>query len=438
MRRLSAVAVLGALWLGVTACQPATTGPIAVARVGGKAVFALRSDMSSDGRYVVYVSSASDLVKGFAPNKPTAYRWDRTTDTNVAVSVGRLGEVSSGEPSLNTGPEDVHISDSGRYVVFSHYASNLVAGDVEGAYKDVFVRDMTTGTTTRVSQTADGTGADRPSGGAQISANGRWIVFESGARNLPGSTGDLVSHVYRYDVQTHALARADLTAAGPEPDAGSGSPLVDDAGRVYFRSAASNMVASPARYSSTTTGIYVRDLGAGTTSAPVLDRDGKVRTATLVDVTPDGRYLLLDASPLPFLGVAGTNNPSTGLVLDRTNGSITGVATLTSGSYYHMDTGSISADGRWVAFGGPAGYTTDTLLQPSATQLYYRDRTQGVTRLANLKADGTPGWGIAQPSTPRITNDGRIVLFETTDNGYTPGSLDPQATKVITGPTRRP
>jgi Tol biopolymer transport system component len=435
--RVVAVGAVVGLVLALTACQAPPPGPIAVARVNGKAVFSLRSDMTADSRYVVFVSSAANIVPGFAPGKPTAYRWDRNADAYAAISVGRLGEASLGEPSLNTGPEDIHISNDGRYVVFTHYAVNLVAGDTEG-YRDVFVRDMTTGVTSRVSQTAAGVGADRPSDGAQISANGRWIVFDSGARNLPGSTGDLTSHVYRYDVVNRTLVRADVTSSGAPSDAGASRALVDDSGRVYFRSAASNMVASPARYSTTTDGIYVRDLTAGTTTAPVRDRDGKIRTADLVDVTPDGRYLLLDASPMPFLGVAGIDNPTTGLVLDRSTGTITGVATLASGGYTHMDTGAISADGRWVVFGGPAGYTTDTLLQPSATQLYYRDRVQGVTRLANLKADGTPGWGIAQPSTPKISDDGRTVLFETTSNGYTPDSIDPLYTKVIIGPTRRP
>jgi len=437
MRRRIAVTGLGALVLVLAACLAPPAGPVAVARVSGKAVFSLRSDMSSDSRYVVFVSSAANLAPGFAPGKPTAYRWDRQSGDYAAITVGRLGEPSLGEPNANTGPEDIHISDDGRYVVFTHYAVNLVAGDTEG-YRDVFVRDMATGTTTRVSQTAAGVGADRPSDAAQISANGRWIVFDSGARNLPGSTGDLTSHVYRYDVQTGSLVRADLTSSGAESDAGGGSALVDDAGLVYFRSSATNMVPLPARAGSTTNGIYIRDLAAGTTTAPVLDVDGKIRTADLVDVTPDGRYLLLDASPLPFLGVAGIDNPTTGLVLDRSTGTISGVATLAAGGYSHMDTGSISADGRWVAFGGPAGYTGDTLLNPSATQLYYRDRVQGVTRLANLKADGSPGWGIAQPSTPKISNDGRVILFETTDNGYTPDSLDPQLNKVIIGPTRRP
>ncbi|MGN6695551.1 MAG: hypothetical protein ACTHN0_15340 [Aquihabitans sp.] len=393
--------------------------------------------MSSDGRYVVFVApTANNLVPGFSPNKPTAYRWDRQTNTYAAVSVAPGGGVSLGEPSLNTTADDLHISDDGRYVVFSHYALNLVPNDIEG-YRDVFVRDMTTGVTSRVSQTAAGAGADRPSAGAQISPNGKWVVFESGARNLPGSTGDLVSHVYRYDVTTHAIVRADVTSTGVASDAGGSDARVDNAGRVYFRSGASNMVVSPARYSTSTVGIYVRDLTAGTTTAPVLDTTGKIRTADLVDVTPDGRYLLLDASPQPFLGVAGVDNPSTGLVLDRTTGTISGVARNTAGSYTHMDTGSISADGRWVAFGG-RGYTTDTPMVATASQLYYRDRTTNTTKLVNRLPNGTPGPGIAQPSLPKISNDGRIIVFETTQNGYTPDSLDPQMTKVLTTPTNRP
>src|SRR6266581_2130889 len=129
-----------------------TTVRVASAGGGSPDDVSLRPDISADGRYVAFVSDASNLVPGApdANGQRDVYRFDRLTGTIRRVSVSTTGGDASG---ASTRPA---IDDDGRYVVFQSTASNLVAGD-SNHQTDVFRRDMVTGTTIRVSVGPTGT-----------------------------------------------------------------------------------------------------------------------------------------------------------------------------------------------------------------------------------------------------------------------------------------
>jgi hypothetical protein len=94
----------------------------------------------------------------------------------------------------------VSVGAHGRFVAFFSFATNLVPGDPNGV-SDVFVRDRKLGTTERVSVGAHGRESDADSGleGLAISADGRYVAFQSGATALvPGAT-DGVSNVFVRD-----------------------------------------------------------------------------------------------------------------------------------------------------------------------------------------------------------------------------------------------
>ncbi len=93
------------------------------------------------------------------------------------MSVGIAGEdpdFSSGFPS---------ISADGRFVAFSSFATNLVPGDTNEGY-DAFVHDRETGETRRVSVSSSGVEGNRPSHLGAISADGRFVAFDSRATSL--------------------------------------------------------------------------------------------------------------------------------------------------------------------------------------------------------------------------------------------------------------
>ena len=141
------------------------------------------ASISADGRYVAFISDASNLVPGDTNGVTDIFVYDRQTGTIERVSVaadGTQGNGGSCQPS---------ISADGRYVAFSSYASNLVPGDTNGI-SDVFVYDRQTDTIERVSVAADGTQGNSYSWQpASISADGRYVAFSSFASNLvPGDT----------------------------------------------------------------------------------------------------------------------------------------------------------------------------------------------------------------------------------------------------------
>jgi Tol biopolymer transport system component len=133
--------------------------------------------ISADGRYVAFYSVASDLVAGDTNGTPDVFVRDRQAGTTKRVSISSTGTVGNGD-SL-----DPSISADGRYVAFFSYASDLIADDTN-AGSDVFVRDRQAGTTRRVSISSTGTQGNGASDSLSISADGRYVAFQSDATNL--------------------------------------------------------------------------------------------------------------------------------------------------------------------------------------------------------------------------------------------------------------
>jgi Tol biopolymer transport system component len=135
-------------------------------------------DISVDGRYVAFVSLATNLVAGDTNGKADVFVHDRQTKATERVSIDSAGlegnDDSSGPPT---------ISADGRFVVFASLASNLVAGDTNGTW-DIFVRDRQSQTTQRVSVDSAGLQSNGNCFHPSISADGQTVGFLSDATNL--------------------------------------------------------------------------------------------------------------------------------------------------------------------------------------------------------------------------------------------------------------
>ncbi len=149
---------------------------------------------SSDGRYVAFESGATDLVPVGSNGLIQIFVHDRQTGTTAQVSVDSGPNPNEGDRPSN----DPSISADGRYVAFESQADNLVAGDVLG-FIDIFVHDRQTGVTTRVSQHTDGTEGDRDSNDPSISSDGRYVSFQSDATNLVGNDTNGWPDVFVHD-----------------------------------------------------------------------------------------------------------------------------------------------------------------------------------------------------------------------------------------------
>src|SRR5262249_48820830 len=151
----------------------------------------------------------------------------------------------------------VAISADGRYVAFGSVASNLVPGDTNGS-QDIFVRDRSTGTTSRVSLASDGTQADGHGLSTAISADGRWVAFGSVPSNLvPGDTNGS-QDIFLRDRWAASTNRVSLASDGPKANGDSFVPAINADGRyVAFFSVGSNLVPGD---TNNTTDTFVRTI----------------------------------------------------------------------------------------------------------------------------------------------------------------------------------
>jgi hypothetical protein len=182
-------------------CSPSTT-IVSVASDGSPAnAYSFGGTSSAGGRFVVFLSSATNLVPGTpTPGVLRVYLRDMCTGavpgcTPATTSISVAG---NGTPSADT----PSISADGRYIAFASGATDLVPGDTNGA-SDIFVRDTCVGlssgcapSTVRVSVATDGTQGNGDSRIPVISADGRFVVFISAAKLGPGSPNILGGEVY--------------------------------------------------------------------------------------------------------------------------------------------------------------------------------------------------------------------------------------------------
>jgi Tol biopolymer transport system component len=222
-----------------------------------------RPAISADGRYVTFASVASNLVPGDTNGAQGVFLGtdvfvhDRQTGQTTRVSVASDGTQANRESFAPT------VSADGRYVAFLSLASNLVPRDNNGRRnpllgQDVFVHDRQTGQTTRVSVASDHRQALGPSFDPSISADGRRVAFASDASNLVLMDSNKLGDVFVRDRQAGTTVRASLASDGTQANDSSSLPAISaDGAAVAFFSSATNLVAGDANQ---TGDVFVREL----------------------------------------------------------------------------------------------------------------------------------------------------------------------------------
>ncbi len=173
--------------------------------------------ITADGRFVAFNSQAANLVAGDTNGFFDVFVRDRQTGITERVSVSTAGTQGDGDSSFGYTPS---ISADGRFVAFSSLATNLVANDTNG-FADVFVRDRLSGTTERVSVATGGAAGNANSLTPSISADGRYVAFESFASNLVGSDSNGTWDVFVRDRQAGTTERASVDSSGSQANGGS-------------------------------------------------------------------------------------------------------------------------------------------------------------------------------------------------------------------------
>jgi Tol biopolymer transport system component len=308
--------------------------------------------ISADGRFVAFESDASNIVPGNTNSSRDIFVRDRLTNTTTRVSVDSAGN------QANNSSRDPSISADGRFVAFVSFASNLVPGDTNRDF-DIFVRDTLTNTTTGVSVDSAVNQGNTYSYSPSISADGRFVAFISNIYNpfnIRVADGKEDTEIFVRDTLTNTTTRVLVDSAGNQGNGSSGTPSISADGRfVAFESDVSNIVPGDTNRRSD---IFVRDTLTNTTTRVSVDSAGNQRNSGSYSpsISADGRFVTFDDTSPPSLfigdvGGQGTTSISEGIfVRDTLTNTTTNVSVDSAGNSGGGGSPSISADGRFVAF----------------------------------------------------------------------------------------
>lgn len=256
-------------------------------------------DISADGNLVVFVSAATNLVTGDTNTMPDVFLRNRSAGTTQRISVSSAGAQQTAAGT--TAVESPQITPDGRYIVYVSTGAGLVTGDTN-ARRDVFVRDRTANTTVRASvKTGGGQAAVGTDGAAQpnISANGTWVTFHSDSTDLVPSDTNAQNDVFLRNMSAGTTERVSVGASAAQGNQAALRGAVSDDGRyVTFASSSTNLVTAD---SNSRWDIFRRDRTAGVTTRVSMSSDdvqGTVTAAnsyTFADVSADGRFVAYES-----------------------------------------------------------------------------------------------------------------------------------------------
>ncbi len=392
--------------------------------------------ITPNGRFVVFSNAANDVIPGDTNSLPDTFLYDRFTDTIELISV------NSAEAQQTGGGSDFQtysaVTPDGRFVAFVSHADNLVAGDTNGA-EDVFLRDRSLGTTTRVSVATGGGQLAPPAVGSMImdkgislSADGRYVAFMNNSPTINESSNS--ADIFVHDRVTQVTERIDVAFGGGVATGGTGIPdatyptISADGRYVAFASRHDNLIAGD---TNNLDDIFVRDRCVSNGSpvagcTPSTERvsvasDGSQAVggpigATLPGMTPDARFVSFQ-SPSTNLVPRDTNATTDCFVHDRWTG-VTERISIGSDGRQASCLGSfvpMSSDGRYVAFRSDdpvlaAGTTNGT------TDVYLHDRQSGTTQRVSVATDGSESTGTSLVYNFGVSDAGEVAFSATADD----------------------
>lgn len=317
------------------------------------------------------------------------------------------------------------LSADGRWVAFASDATNLVRGDTN-RQRDVFVRDTRSGATKRVSVSSEGAQARESSFNPSISADGRWVVFDSYTDNLVPGDRNRRGDVFLHDTKNGRTSRISLRPDGKEAHGNSGFAAISGDGRhVAFESSAPDMRPEAANQSD----VYVwnRETGAIEWISQGIAGAGSGNSGGPA-ISHDGRHVAFTSAAADLVA-ADTNQRDDIFVRDRELQSTrrASINTLGGESNHESDAAAISHDGRYVAFESmaysltapdPFPESVPKMLNPlhrnstdrnSAVDVFRHDMLTGQTEMVSVSDAGVQG--LRESYAPTMSGDGRFIAF---------------------------
>lgn len=373
---------------------------------GNRFAFYDSLSISADGRYVAFASDATNLVPNDTNGETDVFVRDILTGTTVLASVSSSGaQLAAKTLDFNLRPA---ISANGQFVVFQSEANNLVPNDTNGDDQDIFVRDLRAGTTTRVSVNSRGEQtkpwnviASADSRTPSISGDGRFVTFESNAINLDSrDTGANNFDIFVHDRQTGQTRQVSVNSQGAvatgesaqETSFGgfsktgwSTNAVISANGRyVVFQSGATNLVAND---TNDRVDIFRHDLQTNETilisaglNGSLANGGSSIGFSRNGAISSDGRYVVFQ-SLASNLVPNDTNNALDVFIRDVITGTTERISVNSSGQEASggrpatvSGDGTVSDDGRFVAFLSQSANLVNDAFAPFGVSIYLRDR----------------------------------------------------------------
>jgi Tol biopolymer transport system component len=309
-------------------------------------------DISADGRYLTFASNASNLVSNDSNDARDIFVHDRQTGITQRVSVnsdGEQGNFDSDAPA---------ISDDGRFITFYSFATNLQDNDTNGV-ADIFLHDRQTGQTSVVNRVIGGQANDI-SYDPDISGDGHYITFWSFARNLVGKDNNLRADVFRYDRIGQTMLRVSVDSNGVEANGNSQVPHISANGRyLTFESDANNLVSGDGLgYRD----VFWHDVVTGETRRVSVSSGGAEVNGDSYEaaISADGRYVSFTSFASDL--TPDDDNPFRDVFRHDTQNGDTERISRVIGSLNTWEQPSLSGNGRFLAARGRSPAACDDTL----------------------------------------------------------------------------
>jgi Tol biopolymer transport system component len=387
--------------------------------------------ISADGRYVAFYSDALNLVPG-GTSAAQVLRKDMQTGEVLLCNADASGV--EGNNGSNLG--DINLD--GRYVAFQTTSSNLIgAADANGS-TDVYRKDLATGAVARCSTSTSG--AEIPGSAyareAAISGNARYVAFQSNATNLHPGDSDTNADIYRKDMVTGQLDLCDTSALGTKGNDSAGRPDVSEDGRyVVFESGATNLMAASGASSTEKAAVsgtaipyqvFRKDMQSGESVCVSITPAGQQGNATSesASISTDGRYVVFQ-SLADNLVPGDTNGALDIFRKDLVTGELIRCSTSSSGAQGESISTepSISPDGRFAAFA-----STFKNMVPgdtnNFTDIFRKDCLSGETVRVSTSASGEQSNNTSNGTA--ISSGGKYVAFDSYADNLVPGDGNSQ------------
>ncbi|MBA3726397.1 MAG: hypothetical protein H0W86_08070 [Armatimonadetes bacterium] len=410
-------AAVGICILSSAGCGVITTTRVSVTTGGGQSNgHSEYSAISADGRFVVFQTKATNLAPADSSDFFDVYRHDRQTNTTVRASL-----------TANGSPPTAHctsaaISGDGRFVAFHSPANNLVLGDINGE-DDVFVRDVQNGTTEIVSVSSAETRGNGASYFPAIDGAGRFVTFTSLASNLVTGDSNEVHDVFVRDRQLGTTTLVSTSTAGIQANFHSAFSDISADGRfVAFVSGANNLFTPDTNFAYD---IFVKDRTSGKTTCMSLNQSGAQGNGDCREcaINDNGQVVVFECEATDMVP-GDTNGLPDIIVRDATAGSTTRVNTFggveANGFSNDVD---ISGSGRYVVFSSSA---TNLVSRDENNRgdVFLHDRNSGRNFIASVKNGGVQELELTGGVRPNISRDGVFVVFWSDFTGLVPNDTN--------------